>query len=118
MNADRDLLNLLEAPDSEAVSLCHDVECILLQCQRDRQGAAVGLHPQATDAALRSLAQLVARRLRPLIAGRYMPYVEDRPARDAAVWKAFTGRNHLEVMREFGISKRLLYSILSRKRRG
>jgi Mor family transcriptional regulator len=35
-----------------------------------------------------------------------------------AVWQAFTGRNHLEVMKKFEISRRLLYSILARRRKG
>jgi Mor family transcriptional regulator len=42
----------------------------------------------------------------------YVPQV-DRPARDAAIREAFTGRNHDEVCRQFGISRRTLYRILT-----
>lgn len=101
---------------NEAVSLCHDVSSILIQCYRDSMGEGVFL-PDTTQAALHDLATQVARRLGPLIGGRYVPKRDGRAARDAAVWAAFTGRNHQEVMREFVISRRLLYSILARKRR-
>ena len=113
MNAELDLM----PPDSDTATLCHDVSCILLQCHRDRVGHGVFL-PDATQAALHDLAAQVARRLGPLIGGRYVPKRDERALRDVAVWAAFTGRNHQEVMREFVISRRLLYSILSRKRRG
>ena len=112
MNAELDLM----PSGNEALSLCHDVSCVLIACQRDRLGDGVFL-PDATHAALHDLATQVARRLGPLIGGRYVPKRDDRAARDAAVWAAFTGRNHQEVMREFNISRRLLYSILARKRR-
>lgn len=101
----------------DAAGLCHDMACILLECQRDR--ALGGLFREGVDsAALAQVAAAMARRLGPLIGGRYVPKVDHRAARDAAVWVAFTGRNHREVMHSFQISRRLLYSILSRKRRG
>ena len=99
----------------EAVTLRQDVLCILVECHRDR-GLSVfrqDVQPEAFDA----LAAVVARRLGARIGGRYVPKRDERAARDAAVWAAFTGRNHQEVMRQFGISRRLLYSILSRRRR-
>lgn len=124
MNADRDLLTPLRpaqlaapAIDSEADSLCHDVTCILLECQRDRRGGAA-LDSLASGAAVTDLARLVARRLAPMISGRYIHARDTRAVRDAAVWTAFSGRNHAEVMRDFKISRRLLYSILARRRRG
>ena len=105
------------APADDSATLCHDVACILIQCHRDRTPPQ--LFAQDIDrAALEQFAALMARRLGPLIGGRYVPKRDDRAARDAAVWAAFTGRNREEVMRSFGISRRLLYSILSRKRRG
>ena len=101
----------------DAATLCHDVTCILMECHRDRNLPA--LFAQGVDAAaLAQFAALMARRLAPLIGGRYIPKRDDRAARDVAVWAAFNGRNREEVMHNFKISRRLLYSILSRKRRG
>lgn len=102
--------------DNNPDSLRHDVHCILLQCYRDRPGVNVFL-PTASPADINTLAAQMARRLGPLIGGRYIPKRDDRAARDAAIWAAFDGRNHHAVMREHNISRRLLYSILARKRR-
>ena len=108
-----DALPLLD----DTAGLCHDMACILIECHRDR--ALGGLFRAGVDAAaLHQVAAAMARRLGPLIGGRYVPKVDHRAARDAAVWAAFTGRNHKEVMHTYQISRRLLYSILSRKRRG
>lgn len=106
---------MTEATNPDA-SLSRDVSCILLQCHRDRLGDGVFM-PGATHAALNELATHMARRLGPLIGGRYVPKRDVRAARDIEVWQAFNGRNHKEVMLQFSISRRLLYSILSRKRR-
>lgn len=121
MNAGTDLLDDANAGCCDP-TLRQDVMCVLLECHRDRGAASV--FAQGLDgAALEQFAAVVARRLGPRIGGRYVTkgvYRDgwaERAARDEAVWKAFTGRNHLEVMREFGISRRLLYSILSRRRR-
>lgn len=102
-------------PDDDSATLSADVLCILIDCHRDRDLTA--MRPDAPSAALKALAEAVARRLAPRIGGRYVPKRDGRAARDAAVWRAFNGRNHGDVMREFGISRRLLYSILSRRRR-
>jgi len=109
-----DTLALLD----DAAGLCHDMACILLECQRDR--ALGGLFREGVDsAALAQVAAAMARRLGPLIGGRYVPKVDHRAARDAAVWGAFTGRNRNDVMRHFKISRALFYSIMARKpRRG
>lgn len=100
----------------DSATLRHDMTCILLECHRDRN-----LHSpfrqEVDHTALTQFAALMARRLGPLIGGRYVPKVDERAARDVAVWAAFSGRNHLAVMHEFKISRRLLYSILARKRR-
>lgn len=104
--------------DGEAATLRDDVRCILLECHRDR--ALQALHGGATSEALHQLADALARRLAPRIGGRYVPKradSEQRALRDAAVWRVFNGRNHAQVMRDFSISRRLLYSILSRQRR-
>ena len=99
----------------EGATLRHDVTCILIECHRD-SGLHDVFHPMATRQEVERLAELMARRLGPLIGGRYVPKRDERAARDRAVWQRFNGRNHAEVMREFGISRRLLYSILARRR--
>lgn len=99
----------------EGATLRHDVTCILIECHRD-SGLHDVFHPMATRQEVERLAELMARRLGQLIGGRYVPKRDERAARDRAVWQRFNGRNHAEVMREFGISRRLLYSILARRR--
>ena len=104
--------------DDEAATLRDDVRCILLECHRDR--ALQALHGAATNDAIHQLADAVARRLAPRIGGRYVPKRGDsdaRAKRDAAVWQAWNGRNGAQIMRDFAISRRLLYSILARKRK-
>ena len=104
--------------DDEAATLRDDVRCILLECHRDR--ALQALHGAATNDAIHQLADAVARRLAPRIGGRYVPKRGDsdaRARRDAAVWQAWNGRNGAQIMRDFKISRRLLYSILSRMRK-
>lgn len=105
--------------DDEAATLRDDVRCILLECHRDRALHAA-LHSAATSDAIHQLADAVARRLAPRIGGRYVPKRGDsdaRAKRDAAVWQAWNGRNGAQIMRDFAISRRLLYSILARKRK-
>ncbi len=104
-----------EGGAAEVATLRHDVQCVLLQFTRDRPlaGVLAGLTERDAAALAAGLAPLLAKR----IGGRYVPQRADRALRDAAVWQAFTGRNHAEVMVRFGISRRLLYSILSRRRR-
>lgn len=104
--------------DDEAATLRDDVRCILLECYRDR--ALQALHGAATNDAIHQLADAVARRLAPRIGGRYVPKRGDsdaRARRDAAVWQVWNGRNGAQIMRDFAISRRLLYSILSRMRK-
>lgn len=105
---------LIDAID-DGTTLRHDVTCILLECHRDR-GLHNLFHPGTTQSDMDKLAEVVARRLAPMIGGRYVPKRDERAARDKAVFQRFNGRNHQELMREFGISRRLLYSILARKR--
>ena len=102
-------------PNDEGATLRHDVLCILVECHRDR-GLAV-FRDDVPREAIDALADVVARRLGPRIGGRYVPKRDERAARDAAVWAAFTGRNFEDVRHQFGISRRLLYSILARRRR-
>ena len=104
--------------DDDAATLRDDVRGILLECHRDR--ALQALHGAATSDAIHQLADAVARRLAPRIGGRYVPKRGDsdaRARRDAAVWQVWNGRNGAQIMRDFAISRRLLYSILSRMRK-
>ena len=103
------------ALSEDSATLRHDVHCILVECHRDR--GATALRHDATAEAIAALSDLVARRLGPRIGGRYVPKRDERAVRDAAVWQAFTGKNHAEVLRKFSISRRLLYSILARRGR-
>lgn len=106
-----------EVPDEvgDGANLMGDVLCVIKECHRDR-GLAV-FRDDLDDAAIAALADVVTRRLAPRIRGRYIPRWDDREKRDAEVVAAFNGRNREEVMRKFGISRRLLYSILARKRK-
>lgn len=105
---------LTDAIDDGA-TLRHDVTCILIECHRDNGMHGI-FHPLATSEQVERLAEMMALRLAPMIGGRYIPKRDERAARDQAVWQRFNGRNHAEVMREFSISRRLLYSILARRR--
>lgn len=102
-----------------SLSLQNDVECILMDCRRDHQHLfAAGV----TDDALTRLADRVARQLGPLIGGRYVSHryaMErmERAQRDAAVWAAFTGDNYPALQRRFGLSRRLVYSIIAQQRK-
>lgn len=103
--------------DTENLTLRADVACVLIECHKD-QPAMFG-RPMS-HAELRKLAEVLAEKLRPRIGGRYIPKMadrEEREARNIAVCEAFTGRNHAQVMRQFNISRRLLYSILASRRR-
>lgn len=103
--------------ETESESLAHDVACVLISYTRDRpNGGLIGrLMPEAEA---RLLAAELARDLAPRIGGRYLPKRDEaqRRKRNAAVVAAFTGRNHAEVMRQFQISRRLLFSILAQAR--
>ena len=100
----------------DGASLHLDMTCILLQYTRDRPGGgAFGRRLSEQEA--QALASDLAQMLSPRIGGRYVPKRDQRDKRDKAVWKDFKGNNHAEVMAKHGISRRLLFSILSRMRR-
>lgn len=115
---------VVPAVDDEVATLRHDVACVLLQFTRDRGGSgAAGTLGQLTEPEAAALAAGLAPLLARRIGGRYVPKVfragsGERDRRDAAVLKAFNGRNRDEVLRTFGISRRLFYSILARRPRG
>ena len=81
------------------LSLQNDVECILMDCRRDRPHLfAAGV----SDDALSKMADMVARQLGPLIGGRYVShrYAMERMERPTAsripVWRSnawLTSRN-------------------------
>jgi hypothetical protein len=106
-----------DAPLSdEAAALRLDVECILIECSRDR-GLRV-FRDGLPGESLGALAAAVARRLAPRIGGRYVPKglhrdgSEARAQRDAAVIAAWdAGASREEIVRRFRISRRLSYTI-------
>lgn len=106
-----------DAIKPEVTSLCHDIAHVLIECRRNGLDDGI-FRPGVNQAALTELAAAMARRLAPLIGGRYIPKRDMRAERDDAVRKAFSGRNHTDLMREFGISRSLVYSILRKNGMG
>lgn len=90
--------------------LQQDLRAALRQSLAEQGANAPDLTPQQ----LRDLATTMARLLARRIGGRYVAFVEDRAQRDAAVLAAYNGRNRVDVMRRFGISRALFYNILAR----
>jgi len=91
----------------------------LLECHRDRPGMFA---QDMTREVLAALASRVAVQLGPLISGRYVSHryameQMQREQRNDAVWRAFTGNNYAELMRRFGLSRRLVYAIIAQKRK-
>lgn len=102
--------------DLETVTLRTELASVLIECHKD---GLTPLKDSLSRQVLREFADVIAEKLRRRIGGRYVPKIADRDgrvARNAAVWAAFTGRNHKELMSRFNISRRLLYSILSEQR--
>lgn len=85
---------------------------------RRRIAAVIGKRVAESDAFLVLLADLVVIALRDLAAGRelYIP-VPDKTARDEEIIRKFNGRNIKELAREFGLSRRRIYSILESGRK-
>ena len=96
-----------------------DVAMVLVECHRDRPHDGIfrrDLSPQA----IQQFAAEIAARLAPRIGGRYICKRTERDRiaeRDAAVVSALgNGATTRQVMRDFRISRRLLYAILARTR--
>ena len=98
-------------------SLRHDVVAILMDCHRSRH-LQNAFRKDVSIEEVAAVGEHLARRLGLALGGHYLPKRDAREARDTAVWRAFNGGNHKDVIRDFKISKRLLYNILARKRRG
>lgn len=81
--------------------LCRDIMVSLKE--------SIGFH----DTIATSLAENVVKKLQQNWGGRtiYIP-APDSQERNAAIRKAFTGRNHAEVCQQFKISLRTLYRII------
>lgn len=97
-----------------SLTLHHDVSIALCECRLNRRTSGA-FNPSLTNQTLDDLTNMMACLLRPMIGGRYVPKRDERAVRDAAVWQAFTGRNHAQVMQDFKISRSLLYAILARR---
>lgn len=96
--------------ETETTPLQQDLQDALRHSLAEQGQAAPDISAEQLRALSTSMARLLARR----IGGRYVAFVEDRAQRDAAVLQAWNGRNRVEVMRQFGISRALFYNILSR----
>ena len=106
-----------QPPESlEVASLRHDVECTLIQLLRERTSGRV-LVESTNDA--EALAAALAPLLAAKIGGRYVPKHDGHRQREvierrnSAIRREFTGRNREAVMAKFGISRSLLYYVLS-----
>lgn len=100
-----------------SVSLRHDLVAVLMEFHRSQQMNDV-FRKDVSIADIATLGEAMAYRLGSALGGQYVPKRAARDARDAAVVKQFNGKNHAELMVKFAISRRLVYSILARKRKG
>jgi Mor family transcriptional regulator len=99
-------------------TLCADIESVIHEALRDKTVSDY-FRQDLNEIRRRHLASWVSIRVAMKIGGRYIPKkVDDRAARNAAVVQAFTGNNHADLMRDFRISRRLVYNIVARVRRG
>lgn len=108
-----------ETDDSEnGTVLRHELACILHNYTMDQPGGGL-LGRRLTREEARALAADLSPYLSPIIrtTGRVVSVADVRKERDAAVWRMFRGNNHADVMRQFSVSKRVLQTILARKRR-
>ena len=96
--------------ETETTTLQQDLQAALREGLEEQGPGA----PELSAAQLQSLSTTMARLLAARMGARFASIREAREARDAAVCQAFNGRNRDEVMRKFGISRRLFYNITSR----
>ena len=95
--------------ETETTPLQQDLQDALRHSLAEQGQDAPSINAEQLRALSSTMARLLARR----IGGRYVAFVEDRAQRNAAVLAAWNGRNREDVMKRFGISRRLFYSIIS-----
>jgi len=110
----------LTAATEEAATLEHDVLCILLRFHR--QQGLQSLRFDATADDLKADAARLSVELGAAIGGRYVPKTRDEraealEARNQAIVAAWNGRNREQIMRQFGISRRMFYLVISREQK-
>jgi len=104
--------------DDNGTVLRHELACILQNYTMDRPGGGL-MGRRLTREEARALAADLSPYMTALVSStsRVVRMSDVRAERDAAVWLMFRGDNHIEIMRRFAISRRLLQGILARKRR-
>lgn len=96
-------------------TLCADIASVVTEALRDKSVSGF-FHPDLTEQKRRHLVAWVSVRIAMRVGGRYIPKkIDDKALRNAAVEQAFTGNNHKDLMREFRISRRLVYSLTAPK---
>ncbi len=98
-------------------TLCADIAAVFNEALHDK---TVGqfFRDNLDERQRRYLVAWASIRVAMRVGGRYIPKkADDRALRNAAVVQAFTGNNHTDLMRQFRISRRLVYSIVARVRR-
>jgi len=99
-------------------TLCADIAAVFAEALRDKTVAGF-FRPDLSEQQRRHLVAWASIRVAMRVGGRYIPKkADDRALRNAAVVQAFTGNNHADLMRSFRISRRLVYNIVARVRRG
>ena len=109
---------MTEETKDQGTVLRHELACILLNYTMDRPGGGL-MGKRLTREEASTLAAELSPYMAPLVSAtsRVVRMADVKAERDSAVWRMFRGNNHAEVMRKFTISRRLLQSILARKRR-
>lgn len=98
-------------------TLCADIAAVFTEALRDKTVAGF-FRADLTEQQRRHLVAWSSIRVAMRVGGRYIPKkADDRALRNAAVVQAFTGNNHADLMRDFRISRRLVYNIVARVRR-
>ena len=94
----------MSIPQDNAVAIRNDV--VRLFCQ------ALGLHEQDALILADEIVLQVAKRL----SGVHIPAGTIKAARNAAIRRDFTGRNHAELARKYGLTVSMIYKILCNNR--
>lgn len=101
----------LTAEADEAATLQHDVFCILLNFHR--QHGLRSIRSDVSEDEIRADSTVISRALGPRIGGRYVPVRDERAERNAAIVAMFNGTNRDQVLRHFGVSRRLFYRVIA-----